>query len=243
MSKLNCNVVRDILPLYADEVVCADTRELIEEHLEGCAECRDELAAMQSPVTFPVQTDAAEGMKKIRKRWGKKQLWKGIAITIVFTVLLLGMFFYLYGYGLPVKYDNLIIQTGFQCVPRDEATGAWHDTFPTKDQTWILDMDCVYGSYRDTAEFVYTGLVVGGEEVPTGVRIYARCAPFDLPWDGPGKCRSGYGWDEALEMPEEYDFIVTIICADKTITYSLREEGLWNSEQDHIAEFCPFCTD
>lgn len=243
MSKLNCNVVRDILPLYADEVVCEDTRALVEEHLEECEECRGELAVMRMKITLPMQTDAAEGMKRVKKRWGKKQLWKGFGVAFAVTAVLVGVFFYLYGYGLPVKYEDLIIRTGFQCVPLDEVTEEWHEVFPTRDQIWILDMDTTYGSFRDTAQFEYTGLVVDGVEVPTGVTIYARCAPFDMPWDGPGKCRSGYGWDDALKMPEDYDFTVTIICADRTVTYSLREEGLWNLPQKHTAEFCPFCVD
>lgn len=242
MSKLNCNVVRDILPLYADEVVCADTRELVEEHLTECENCRGELEAMRKPVALPVQPDAVMGLKEIRRRWGKKQLWKGIGIASGIAFVLIGVFFYLYAYGLPVKYENLIIRTGFQCVPRDEVTGEWKEHFPTEDQTWILDMDTTYGSYRDTSKFEYTGLVVDGVEVATGVTIYARCAPFDMPWDGPGKNRAGYGWDDSLKMPEGYDFTVKIVCANKTVTYSLREEGLWDPEQEHTAEFCPFCT-
>lgn len=64
MSKLNCNVVRDILPLYADEVVCEDTKTLVEEHLEECALCRTELADMRSEILLPAQPDGADSIKK-----------------------------------------------------------------------------------------------------------------------------------------------------------------------------------
>ena len=37
-----CNIIRDILPLYADKMVSADTASFVEEHLTGCAECRAE---------------------------------------------------------------------------------------------------------------------------------------------------------------------------------------------------------
>ena len=33
MEKINCNVIQDILPLYIDDVVSDDTKELVEEHL------------------------------------------------------------------------------------------------------------------------------------------------------------------------------------------------------------------
>ena len=32
MEKINCNVIQDILPLYIDNVVSDDTKELVEEH-------------------------------------------------------------------------------------------------------------------------------------------------------------------------------------------------------------------
>ena len=34
MEKINCNVIQDILPLYIDDVVSDDTKELVEEHLQ-----------------------------------------------------------------------------------------------------------------------------------------------------------------------------------------------------------------
>jgi len=37
---MNCNVIRDLLPLYIDACCSADSRALIAEHLENCADCR-----------------------------------------------------------------------------------------------------------------------------------------------------------------------------------------------------------
>ena len=42
MSK-ECEIIRDLLPLYADNVVSDASREIIEEHLPDCPECRDYL--------------------------------------------------------------------------------------------------------------------------------------------------------------------------------------------------------
>ena len=33
MKQISCNVIKDILPLYLDDVVSQDTREMVEEHL------------------------------------------------------------------------------------------------------------------------------------------------------------------------------------------------------------------
>ena len=36
MSKISCNVIQDIMPLYVDEIVSEDTKKLVEEHLKEC---------------------------------------------------------------------------------------------------------------------------------------------------------------------------------------------------------------
>lgn len=46
MSK-ECDVVRDLLPLYVDNVLSDTSREIIEEHLPDCAGCRDYLKQLQ----------------------------------------------------------------------------------------------------------------------------------------------------------------------------------------------------
>ena len=37
--KLNCNVIRDLLPLYADQICSDESRELVKEHLAECGDC------------------------------------------------------------------------------------------------------------------------------------------------------------------------------------------------------------
>ena len=45
--KNECNIIRDILPLYVEDMVSADTSAFVEEHLEKCAECRAKLEDMK----------------------------------------------------------------------------------------------------------------------------------------------------------------------------------------------------
>ena len=40
---LECEVIRDLLPLYADEACSEQSRKLVNEHLLDCADCRDML--------------------------------------------------------------------------------------------------------------------------------------------------------------------------------------------------------
>ena len=40
MSKMSCQVIRDLMILYEDDVCSKESRGLIEEHIEECEECR-----------------------------------------------------------------------------------------------------------------------------------------------------------------------------------------------------------
>lgn len=46
MSK-ECDIIRDLLPLYADDVVSAASREIIEDHLPGCPDCAEYLKKLR----------------------------------------------------------------------------------------------------------------------------------------------------------------------------------------------------
>ena len=52
-----CNLIKDILPLYVEDMVSADTREFVSEHLEHCAECHAEFERMQKATKFIPDTD------------------------------------------------------------------------------------------------------------------------------------------------------------------------------------------
>ena len=41
--KIDCEVIRDILPLYADDACSEKSRQMVDEHLEECSACREQL--------------------------------------------------------------------------------------------------------------------------------------------------------------------------------------------------------
>ena len=41
MSRIPCNVNKDLLPLYVDDVCSEESKAIVEEHLAGCEECQD----------------------------------------------------------------------------------------------------------------------------------------------------------------------------------------------------------
>ena len=44
--KISCDIIRDLLPLYAEDMVSEDSKHLVDDHLCGCDACVKELAAL-----------------------------------------------------------------------------------------------------------------------------------------------------------------------------------------------------
>lgn len=79
-----CNLIKDILPLYVEDMVSADTQEFVNAHLEQCAECRAELERMRGSTKFVpnIDTDIVP-LKRI-----KKDLFIRRLQTIFFTAII-----------------------------------------------------------------------------------------------------------------------------------------------------------
>ena len=45
--KISCNIIRDLLPLYAEDLASDDTRTLVDEHLCDCEDCNEILNNMK----------------------------------------------------------------------------------------------------------------------------------------------------------------------------------------------------
>lgn len=98
---ISCKVIKDLLPLYHDGVCSADSRRIVEEHLEQCESCRDELKSMdrELPVTNRNENLAeAEAVKKLSKQWKKgmvESVLKGafsMLVTVIIFLLIIHVF-------------------------------------------------------------------------------------------------------------------------------------------------------
>lgn len=85
MNKISCNTIRDILPLYVDEVVSEDTRTMVVEHLGQCAECRKQYENMKTKVVVPVEDDI-KPLKRFKTAWKKKKIIL-VCLTVLITII------------------------------------------------------------------------------------------------------------------------------------------------------------
>lgn len=59
----DCGIVKDLLPLVAEDMASNETKAFVAAHIETCEACKKELKALKSPV----ETDPAAPLKSVRK--------------------------------------------------------------------------------------------------------------------------------------------------------------------------------
>ena len=91
--KVSCDIIRDLLPLYAENMVSQASRDMVDEHLRGCDECTGELEKIRKTEIIALETDVS-GMKRVEKTIRTRRLLAVAAA--VFTVL--SIFAWLWGF-------------------------------------------------------------------------------------------------------------------------------------------------
>jgi len=109
MANITCETVKDLLPLYLDDVLSTDSRKLAEEHLESCPECREYFNRLKASDIASRQKKAANDktvIKKIRKKIRTKQFISGCAAALAVLGLAWGIFYYAAVRLFPVSYES-----------------------------------------------------------------------------------------------------------------------------------------
>lgn len=87
-----CNIIRDILPLYSEGMASEDTKEFVETHISGCSSCSEELKRLQEPIEKEEDYNITilHGMKKKMMRNKLETILLTISMTSIFILTLLG---------------------------------------------------------------------------------------------------------------------------------------------------------
>ncbi len=109
----NCNIIRDLLPLYVDDACSEETKAMIAEHLTSCESCRKEyedLKAHEDIEFFPeIDIDEGKAIKSFAHKIRIKSILK-IIISIIATIITIFMLaFVLYVPSFPAKYKDGMI--------------------------------------------------------------------------------------------------------------------------------------
>lgn len=103
MEKINCDIIRDLIPSYVDEVCSQATREYVEEHIQSCGECRLIAARLRGQTLAGEKLEQKEldGLKKIRNTLKYQNI---ICYVLLLFVVFLGILLFFIN-----KYSALLV--------------------------------------------------------------------------------------------------------------------------------------
>lgn len=88
--KMNCNVIRDLLPLYADQICSDESKKLVEEHLAECGDCSTLLGQMHSmEVEAHLRAETGDVLRHQASFFKQKSAMIGAVIAGIFMIPIL----------------------------------------------------------------------------------------------------------------------------------------------------------
>ena len=200
MSKLDCPIVRDLLPLYVDQVTSPETTQAVEDHLAACPACRRERDGLQGdlPEPPPQETATAQQFGTMMRRIKRKEAWKAaLSVLLVFAAIAGGLFV-IFGFPLQVT-DNEDVEI--------------YGVFQYEDKEGGKRFDILYSSplYIGLSFLDYSFEQEGGKDI---LQLDMKREPFKEPTDDTGE------WYYNIPVPDWADISVV----------RLGGEVLWTEE-------------
>lgn len=105
MQNITCNMIKDLIPSYLDDILTEDTRELVKEHLAVCPECAQALNAESQRRVEGLWAEQERGEAFSQKLLERRKFVTGLIVgfflpvIVVAVRLLLGMLLHGIVYG------------------------------------------------------------------------------------------------------------------------------------------------
>ena len=113
--KKECSIVRDVLPLYFENMVSEETAAFVKEHLETCPDCAAEFEHLKSgrqidELETPQRKNDANVITAVKKKIVKKVVKIVASVCLTFVVLFSAILLYT-GISYSVTKDNISLST------------------------------------------------------------------------------------------------------------------------------------
>lgn len=90
---ITCNIIKDLLPLYAEDMVSEDSKALVDAHLCSCDSCTKELAALIKAPRVPIETETTS-LKRVEDTIRRRKIFTAVtAMLTLAAVLVTGTIF------------------------------------------------------------------------------------------------------------------------------------------------------
>ena len=84
---MECEIIRDLLPLYADDVCSESSKRLVEEHIKDCEKCKKELESIQNTeVTRSLREETENIVHREKRRERRASFTVGLVFAAIFAL-------------------------------------------------------------------------------------------------------------------------------------------------------------
>lgn len=153
--KYDCELIKDIMPIYIDEALSDKSKEIVKEHLNECKECNDIYQKTKDRVVdrnlnLVFQNKTVDYAKKIKKT--------RMVITVFIGIMIIGMA----SMGMSIisgKYDTFVVRIGSYIEAKEYIERGWIPQEIPKDAKEIsiiynIDSNNVNGEFYTSKEGV-----------------------------------------------------------------------------------------
>ena len=117
-----CEITKDLLPLYADEICTDASREFVAEHLKECEDCRQELEDYRYNTGIPELGEEKEVFASFSKKMKRRNLKKiVVAVALCLAIVFLSAYL-LFVPETVVEYSDGLMTAQ---VPEDGGIDVW----------------------------------------------------------------------------------------------------------------------
>lgn len=232
VSKEICSLIKDLLPLYIDDLCSRESTEIINNHLKACSECGKEYEQLtKQPVVKAIDNDATElikGVGNMFKRDKKRAIIKTVSIFLVVLVLL-GIFAFL---KVPLLLYKIEFDKGLYSGVTDtclvfESGDAAKSNY--SNEYFDLYIDAAMGKYKEKkAERTYIldfgkgkNIVVYDENqgvaVPTldeHKKHFSQSLKYPIVYAFAKKGVENYGYSTEIAIPYNYEMLNDFLTSD-----------------------------
>lgn len=223
---MECRIIQDLLPLYAEKLTSEESDRAIEEHLRGCPECMEKLGAITADTApAPLPDRDIKPLKKARR-----SLLFRIPAIILSTALLLGTAFLFIFWGvIPISSEDLITEIALYGSENDitlDIIDSEHNKIGEQviqrplELTFTGRCSCIREGANVHYDYNPDGTMTGHYSI-TFYRV--KKLPFDDRGAHPNQCKISF-------LPRKGETL-TVHCSDQDLTYDL-----WELYQQYAGE-------
>ena len=214
---ISCEIIRDLLPLYVDDVCSDDSRDLVEYHLQGCESCRTELNDMKGDLpqqkVIAEEIDSLKAARKAQTRATIKNIFSTLAAVL--CLIAVGVFLFHPDVAFPVEPSRMQVEAAcrlengniyFMWSMKDGTLAVRHRAYREKDGAlYVVPLGPIieaHGMYWDNVSLEYE------KDVKIIHPDSAWSDQYGKGHEGMNAIYLGWGedailiWEEGMELPE-----------------------------------------